>query len=362
MTPLRYQDPHADDPAYLLENILDAASGATAGGALFAFASRDGVRLLFDDSDFRRFLARAPFELVVGVDAVTNGAALDALTAAAAACPRLSVSAFLHDRRTIFHPKVCWFETATGGRAFVGSGNLTAGGLSGNWEAYSDLALDPAGITALKTDWSAWMGRHSARLRPLDDPGVRAKAATNVMMYHRDRRVGEDTPPPEEHDNEAILVAEITRSSDRMGQVNFDVHTFQTFFGASGDRSRRILLWNLQPDGSLVGPEVRPGVIVKSHNYRFEVHGASGLEYPTGNDRPIGVFLRTSVRKFRYQILMPADPDYGAVSRLLAAQAGPRQPVLMRRVVIDRATVEASWTTCRLLSLPADAGVDPADA
>lgn len=66
------QDPAWPDSIYLLDEILASSHGATAGGGAFAFASESGVKLLFRDLDFQRFLAEFPFHLVIGVDAITD--------------------------------------------------------------------------------------------------------------------------------------------------------------------------------------------------------------------------------------------------------------------------------------------------
>ena len=363
---LRYQDPEAADPAYLLEALITTAREAHGGGALFAFASRDGVRILLDDPDFRAFLDRAPFDLVVGVDSVTDEAAIDELIRSAGEATGLTARAFLHDRRTIFHPKLCWFQTTAGGKVFVGSGNLTVGGLAGNWEAYAELTLTPADLADHTASWLAWADRHAPRLFPIDDPAVRTRAARNL-------RVARPRPAPVERRPEepaaraplpeiaAVLLAEIPRAADRWKQANFDLNTFRNFFGADPAISQRIFLWRLRRDGTVDGVEVRPTVSVRSRNYRVELDAASGLDYPTGDDRPIGAFLRVSVRQFRYILVMPGDPDYATAADLLTSGAGPRLEARMRRHVFDPAEVEARWPLCPLL-LTEDEPAEPDEA
>jgi len=354
MTAIRLQDPEADDPAYLLEAILAVVREASSGGALFAFASRDGIHVLLEDPDFKAFLDRGAFRLVVGVDAITNLAALDALTAVGTASPHLSASVFLHDRNTIFHPKVCWFATNDGGVAFVGSGNLTVGGLAGNWEAYAGIDLSFTDVTTLRTSWAEWEVRHDRHLFDPQDEAVRARAAQNRA---RPRPSAAPRPPVVEEPAvlaQEILLAEIPRGSDRWKQANFDIATFRGFFGADPRASHRLILWRLNPDGSVAGIETRPTVSVRSHNYRVELDAASGLAYPVGDERPIGAFLRVSVRQFRYVLLMPGDADYGVVQGLLTRGAGPRVPNHMRRRVFSHADVEASWPSSPLLVAPED--------
>src|SRR5690349_85331 len=120
---LYLQDPDAVGGATLLESLLDACSTATAGGGAFAWATGAGLRLLLEDPKFVAFTARGSFDLVIGVDAVTNQRSLDTLDALANAHSGLTGRVFLHDYRgVLFHPKYAWFKRAGGGTLVVGSG------------------------------------------------------------------------------------------------------------------------------------------------------------------------------------------------------------------------------------------------
>jgi hypothetical protein len=171
-------------------------------------------------------------------------------------------------------------------------------------------------------------------LKPLTDAGVLEKAAENTAraLARRDRpatptqpiHVGEvvgSEPSLDEsqewsfQESNSVLLAEIPKSGNRWNQANFDVDTFETFFGAkAGDNSQRILLRNILSDRSLGRIEVRPSVSVISQNYRFELEAAAGLEYPH-EGRPIGVFIRISTRMFIYKLFMPeTDEKYAEIA------------------------------------------------
>jgi hypothetical protein len=92
LMPLFVQNPFEPDPAYLIESILEASQKAHSGGALFAFASAAGAKLLLEDEVFVSFAANKPFDLIVGVDAVTNMSALNAITKAAKSAKGITVS------------------------------------------------------------------------------------------------------------------------------------------------------------------------------------------------------------------------------------------------------------------------------
>jgi hypothetical protein len=59
------QDPAWPDSSYLLEEILIASQGATSGAGAFAFASEAGIKLLFHDSDFQKFLSKYPLPSLI---------------------------------------------------------------------------------------------------------------------------------------------------------------------------------------------------------------------------------------------------------------------------------------------------------
>jgi hypothetical protein len=56
----------------LLAKILAECGRAQKGGAAFAFASAQGVKLLAAEPVFSKFLKAAEFTIVVGLDAITD--------------------------------------------------------------------------------------------------------------------------------------------------------------------------------------------------------------------------------------------------------------------------------------------------
>ncbi len=358
---LRLQDPAWPESSYLLEEILDACQHADHGGGTFSFASPGGVRLLLHDQVFESFLQKSPFELVVGVDAVTNVQALERLQAKMEVQPNLSARAFLDSSsNSLFHPKMSWFKSAVDATWIIGSGNLTPGGLRGNLEAFTVIKVTLAEHVALETKWRAWLEFHADHLFPLDNNEVvdQAKQNTGREMPERKNKGLIQEILAEEPDGKvtvaalntpgaAVLIAEIPRASTRWNQANFSSTTFQHFFGATPGRTQRVLLTHVSSDGSLGNEELRPSVSVASHNYRFELEAAAGLLYPIVG-RPIGIFLRAATRTFRYHLLMPGSPGYDQVSNYLQAHVvvtGTR----MRRHEIDALALAALWPECPVL-------------
>ena len=334
---LRFQGPVSDAPT-LLETLAAAAKPAVGGIAVFSFASHGGVRLLFSDPDFSQFLDRGYFRLVVGVDAVTTPDALALLQDEAKSRQRLKVSAFVHDRRAaLFHPKAAWFYGDRAGRAVIGSGNLTRGGLLNNWEAFAYAKVKPKGVARLHSQWASWLRANRRHLHGVTDPVVVARAQANQSdnrVQHEEEAVeAEDDLAETTHGDESVLLAEIPRAAGRWRQANFDIGTYTGFFGLLPGTTRRVVLVPVRPDGSLGAREVRPGVSVKSQNYRIELGQGVGLSYPD-EGRPIGVFRRVGTRRFRYRLVMPGGIGYDDAHAILAQDTSGIGTSRMKRLVI----------------------------
>jgi hypothetical protein len=143
-----------------------------------------------------------------------------------------------------------------------------------------------------------------------------------------------------------VLVAEIPRSGDRWAQANFDIETYENFFGAKVGSQRRVMLYHVDEAGDLAPVESRPSVEVASQNYRFELAAASGLPYPA-KGRPIGVFARLSTGQFMYMLLFPGDPGHAEMEQLLATSWAGRQD-RMRRLTFEASEVRDAWPECPL--------------
>lgn len=378
--PLYIQDPTNPESEYLVDALLDACSTARIGGGAFAFMSAGGVQLFLKDELFSQFMGRGAFDLVVGVDAITDSAAIAALAEVRRQHPNVGARVFVPSHpRSIFHPKLAWFDQGDSGLLITGSGNLTAGGLRWNIEAFAVERLDARAMASLRAQWDAYLHftakcqfepedprvlalleRNAARRRAMRQAGIvepgivdeelapvapqeGADGAAPAMATPADQPA--DEIPPITSDTE-VLVAEIPRASNRWAQANFDQATFFGFFGASRRVQRRAYFFHLRADGTLGFQEVRPAVAVQSQNYRFELDAASGLPYPA-NGRPIGVFAKVGARTFVYMLLMPGNVGHLEMERLLdrtaIAPAGR-----LRRIVYRAIDIQAAWPAAPL--------------
>ena len=371
---LHIQDPTDPDSEYLVDVLLDICESAICGAGAFAFLSSGGVKLLLRDERFKKFAHTGSFDLIVGVDAITDTRAIAQLDAARVEIPTLSASIHIPSHpRSIFHPKLAWFQTPSGGFVVAGSGNLTAGGLRWNIEAFSVQKVNQNELKAVRKQWEGFKARSSDNLYATDHPKVLAALTRNSERKKAEGfqkesvkteipKAGTAAPElggqqilvaPEDEvpavtSNTEVLIAEIPESGSRWKQANFHKEHFVEFFGASTTIARNAYLFHVHSDGSLGAQEVRPAVVVASHNYRFELEAASGIAYPS-KGRPIGVFVKVAVRTFLYMLVMPTDADQVPLNKLLAA-AVPTPGRKMRQAVFSAKEVMTAWPTSPLWS------------
>ena len=119
-----------------------------------AFAKRGGVRRLLPHIEPFRAKGRS-VSVVVGVD--MRGTSTEALQLLLASVDHAYVT-YDPDQRCTFHPKMFLFDGPKRALAFVGSHNMTAGGLELNYEAgvAVDLDLPADGVTWTKGFEASW--------------------------------------------------------------------------------------------------------------------------------------------------------------------------------------------------------------
>lgn len=144
--------------------------------------------------------------------------------------------------------------------------------------------------------------------------------------------------------DEQVLIAEIGKG-ERWKQVNFPVKIFQEFFGAiRGDNTYSINLINIREDGSLGEVETRQAVTVKSNNFRFEINcKETAGNYPGGDEKPIGIFVKLDSSEFVYQVLMPGNDTYKKIRDYLYIEARPKRTNELKRVIVDVEAIHALY-------------------
>ncbi|AUN14317.1 phospholipase D family protein [Paraclostridium sordellii] len=349
------QDPKYPESYSLHEALLGASEGAINGGAVYAFVSAGGVKLLLANEKFKNILKNGSFELIVGIDEITNTKTLEKLGEIQEKYNgNLKVRAFLNNTKSsLFHPKFCWFEKESGGVLVTGSGNLTEKGLRKNREIFNVIEVDSENLKEIQEQWENWLNYNSELLKPIDDEYVKAKAEYNKIRFVNDRikesiknkKISEELYIDENkieiddidlsidienifeedieawdcEDDDVVLICEIPKNGDRLKQANFDKDSFLNFFGVgqAGIYGKIVIFRNILENGTICETEERPAVAVLSQNYRFELDALSGLTYPNDGNKPIGIFIRISTRMFIYMITMPTNSYYNEVKEFL---------------------------------------------
>jgi hypothetical protein len=250
---------------------------------------------------------------------------------------------------------MAWFEHAEHLSLIVGSGNLTMGGLRSNWEAFVLLNLTGKARKDALAEIEDFLTSVTAHLLPIADPRVLERAGRNTGNERSLRTPPAAAPPKPDVSSsvDEVLVAEIPRAGDRWAQANFDLESYEGFFGAKAGSQRRISLHHVDASGALGDVESRPSVEVASKNYRFELAAARGHSYPAGGP-PIAVFLRLATGEFLYSLLMPGQAGYQELNELLTRTWRGRAD-RKRRVRFTADDLRAAWPTSPLwrVALPA---------
>lgn len=337
----------------LLDAMANAAEDATSAGAVFAFASERGVRAtLGDDGPFAKI---AELELVVGLDAITDERALDAITALTQDRGGFRARALVNPDARLFHPKLSWFRSPTTTTLLIGSGNLTPGGLVGNHEAFAAVLLTGPPAEAAVDQITDWLTVLDSALYPLDHPEVRkaAKANSGAERSIRKRMPPDDEePPPEDGDAADVLIFEVSKNTED-GRTQLDVGrpAWRNFFGGVEGLRKQVLVQPVAADGSVGEIEPPRGLgNTKSTNFRLEVGARRDMTHPAPGTRPrpIGVFRRMSDGVYRYLLLWPGEPGHTELSAYLD-ELNPSPGRNMRRPVVTLAKLRAAWPDCPIL-------------
>lgn len=342
------QDPTDPKTVYLYEAIIEAVQKARVWRCIFAFVTLEGVNSLLGDPVVRKYLDKNSLALIVGLDAVTTPQALERLLELKGEYATFDVKVFWNRTKYgIFHPKICHFETKDERQiVIVGSGNLTPGGLRGNFEAYSVFTWGP-GSTVDLSPWNEFLTRHAPNLQDIDDRALEW-AARNVIRRRRRRpdeaELEEEFPEEEPQGPEVtdrVLIATIPSAGGRWHQAHFNRGVIEEFFHVSPNSAQRVYLTQVRSDGSRGPQETRPCVYSRSNkNLKIELAARRDDDYPSGGP-PIAVFRELHVRVFEYTMLFPGEDGYNEAMALLDRL--PRVGKGLRRVISDVETVRQVW-------------------
>lgn len=339
----------------LSAELMRLASTASGGGGIFAWTTTGGITDVLENRAFKAFLGAHRFELVVGTDSITNPAAVTRLAALATSLPNLTVRAFWHDQAGLFHPKFAWFEVGTQVTLVTGSGNLTSGGLSGNWEFFTITKLSATESAVVRQQLGSWRSSHQAYLLPLDDQRVLDRVQRNrleertILKSRRAIAAASAARTSAAAGTVEVLVAEPTYAAGRTGQANFHKPVFEGFFHARAGVASQHDFYAVAGNGNVGARETLAAITVGSHNYRFEVRAPAGSA-ATSPPYPIGVFMRLETDEILYQLLGPGAPGYNEMDNLLKRRTGRGAGPSRRQEVFTVADIQAAWPSAPLLT------------
>lgn len=264
--------------------------------------------------------------------------------------------------RATFHPKVYLFERSSAATLFVGSNNLTDGGLYTNYEVATrfdfSFPADTPEYENLLKPLSQFLNPEGDTVRPLDKDLIQqliargeilteAEARRHTGKRTRDQSAGTLTVPaspfsavkvpyapslPKELRKEdkpsgpigsapadaLVLVRYIAGAGGRTSQAHFSRRIAESFFGLRPGDPNTIDVQEVQP-GEHPGrlEKDRPLVFsTRNRNSRIEMEGLkkrlpSG--YPT-SWYAILVVQQVEPRRYRYMSLVPGDDGYAELS------------------------------------------------
>jgi len=294
-----------------------------------------------------------------------------------------------------FHPKIYAFEKA-GDKAtvFVGSSNLTEGGLYTNYEinssseydlkdpeqakAYSDFRgmfddySNPSNLSKQLTPELIETLNNSGYLS--DERKIQKLLKAKSTVSHKQNPVfgtervqvpyiskipelpeaeevvveieTEAEKPPEQVADHQILVRYIPRAGGRVSQVHFTRRIIERFFHLPlvGGGQATLRLRQFQPNEE--PEEIEERTLVYSEinaNPKIELRGAKVLvdSYPTGGKVPIAVFEEVDPDFYDYMILLPNVDGYDELSRKLDSQ--PQEGRALRFWITDLVSLLKVW-------------------
>ncbi|MHC1723933.1 MAG: phospholipase D family protein [Aminipila sp.] len=316
------QDPRYENGRLLNEALLEACENALYGAGTYAFVSADGIKLLMGNETFERFITLGKYELIIGMDQITNTRTLAAIKMFCEQYPNLSVKAFIHNTKgSTYHPKYSWFRYNNGGMLVLGSGNLTAKGLRINTEAFVMQRVNEEEIISIEKKWADWVNSSREYIKPLQDPEVILRAQENMNQIIKNTKVTdwdeENGAWKFELSNE-ILITEIAArrgyKKNNHYQVEFDIQTGNTFFGTEFCPRKNIILRKITPQGFIQDIETRSINVTSNKKYQIELISHENQQ-KIGQGYPFAIFVKLSLRTFLYMIIVPDDRGYRQVKK-----------------------------------------------
>ena len=362
---LKIQSPGSNS---LLAELAAGLKGASECGAVFAFATSDGVDMFFAAASIVDLFERGQsVRLIVGMDAITNTRALKRLQHYQEKFEHhLEVQAVINsDVRFIFHPKLVWFTAEEQLRLLVGSGNLTPAGLGRdgdasngcNWEAYSiqDYNGEERQIAQKSLyDWFERMAEEGLLHELSDQSVIDAGVENSRSSAGRRRRQSRQQHPaeggasavatPEAVEGDYAVIRELPKT--RAGQADIGQRALKLFGYVEGERNT-VTIQRVFLNESVGYAATRAIFKSASENYRIELDGLSGPEAQEiggADERAVLVVVKLNQSAIRFCIVPVAAEAYNNLSIILGDISSCR-PKMRERFFQTPDSFEKEWPT-----------------
>jgi hypothetical protein len=137
-----------------------------------------------------------------------------------------------------------------------------------------------------------------------------------------------------------VLISEVA-GPGRWCQFNLKLGWVPVFFGTPLDAPYTVPLTQVDAGGNVTA-HCNTQAIYKpnSSNWGFEIPGASDLTFPGILNRPIIIIAQTLAGHFPFELVMPGEAPYAAVSAFLQAERQTTAPELAR-CIVNRGAIPA---------------------
>lgn len=354
------QDPLDPTTKYLYEAIIEQLGRGTVSRwrGMYSFATGNGVESLFyEDPVVRQFISGQTVELLIGIDSITDTAALQKLKELGEQLDGFQVQVFRSSGATLFHPKLSSFFEPEEDRVTVilGSGNLTPGGLRTNTEAYAIITGTSQEMSSLSA-WDRFMANRLVQITGINERAMERASENELALRRRGRRAEEDETRLEELADETggdaqaeieLLAATVPSGGDRWHQIHFNADVIDQFIQMRPNSEQRAFLRSVDSSGNLGPEEQRPLVFSEANkNYKIEMASHRGIEYPV-EAPPVLLMKKVGVRIFHYMILFQEDNGYEQIARFI--QDKPAVGRGLPRVLSTVNELSTYWPDCPLI-------------
>lgn len=342
---------------------------------LVAYTSIGGLKII-EDELFSFLQKKNRIDWILGIEkGVTSKEVLQYLLFLKKRFPKyVSIRIFTAGNdNDLFHPKVYLLSNKDNYNIFIGSNNLTIGGLMSNFESSALLDLDLKNTDDKKIihEFEIMWQKYSTPAPPLksenlieltestinsiNDQDIKEKRdiqqtlnkfkhpfsdvnkhkeiVENIKRLHHEiikksrKTITQRTKIKIAKGQPTQLIMDILQET-RETQVQLPTDVLEPFFGIKDPAKKTEIILSQILNGNIIRTDVRPFIIQKNKTNRLEIAGIKGLPRPL-----ITKFTRNTDGTYDHEIITQSSPDYEALNKLLE-ESGTRKRKESRRWVL----------------------------